>query len=105
MILYIGSDHVIQNPGFDFQQQSLSITSNPQEAICSACRRDAAGVLNTYQLDLNAVTVKVPGQQVLSGFDSYDVILPEDPSGNRIALCSRHALDALQFMGASFVQQ
>lgn len=105
MLLYIGSDHVIQHPRFDIQQQSLSITTNPQDAICAACRRDTAGVLNSYQLDLDAVVVKAPGQEVLSGFDSYDVLLPEDPSDCRIALCSLQALDALQFVGASFVQQ
>lgn len=105
MILYIGSDHVIQNPEFDCQQQSLSLTSNSQDAIRTACRRDAAGVLNSYQLDLDAVIVKEPGQQVLPGFDCYDVILPDDPADNWVALCSRHALDALQFVGASFVQQ
>lgn len=105
MILYIGSDHVIQNPEFDCQQQSLSITLNPQDAIRTACRRDAAGVLNSYQLDLDAVVVKEPGQQVLPGFENYDVVLPDDPTDNRVALCSRHALDALQFVEASFVQQ
>lgn len=105
LTVYLGSDHVIQQPGFDFQKKSLSVTSNRKEAVRTACRRNPVGVLNTYQIDLDAVCVKAPGQQVLQGFESYDVLLPEDPADHRMALCSSHALKLLQFVGASFVQR
>lgn len=105
LTVYLGSDHVIQHPTFDFQKDSLSVTSNLHDAIHAATKKDAVGVLNTYQINLDAVCVKTPSQQVLNGFDDFDVLLSDDPSDNRVALCSRHALRLLEFVGASFVQQ
>lgn len=105
MILYIGSDHVIQQPGFDLRQSSLTVTADSEIAADQACRHNAAGVINAYRIDLDAVTVKMPGQLALEGWDTYDVLLPDDPADSYISLCSHHALDALEFIGASFVHQ
>lgn len=105
LTVYLGSDHVIQQPGFDLQKKFLSVTSNLHDAIQAACKKDAVGVLNTYLIDLDSVCVKAPSQQVLSGFGTYDVLLSDDPAENNVSLCSIHALDSLHFVGASFVQR
>lgn len=105
LTVYLGSDHVIQQPGFEYQKNSLSVSSDPADAIRVACRRSAVGVLNSYQIDLDSVSVKTPGQQVLNGFDAFDVLLSDDPTDSRMILCSNRALKRLRFVGASFVRQ
>lgn len=86
--LYIGSDHVIMNPSFDFQKNKLSVTTDPDNAVRHACRRDAAGVLNTYRIDLDSVS-------------KNDVIMEHDI----VTLYSPDALNAIKFVGASFVHR
>ncbi len=88
LTLYIGSDPVILNPSFDFQKNKLSATTDHDHAVRQACRRDAAGVLNTYRIDLDSVA-------------ENDVVIEQD----RITICSLDALDALNFVGASFVHR
>lgn len=104
LTVYLGSDHVIQQPGFDFRKDYLSVTTNSQEAIRAATKNNIVGVLNTYQIDLDTVCVKTPGQQSLDGFDHFDVLLSDDSADYSVTICSMHGLSALQFVGASFVQ-
>lgn len=103
--IYIGSDHVIQHPKFDFGKNSLKVFSQREPAIRHACRRNAAGVLNTYQLNLDQLTVYGENQETLEGFDSFDVIISDDSTGRDVAICSGKALESLVFLGASFVSQ
>ena len=70
-----------------------------------ACKQDAAGVINTYYLDLDSLSVKAPEQQVLSGFDGYDVVIPQEEAACYISICSEAALNSLVFTNASFVCQ
>lgn len=58
LIVYLGSDHVIQQPGFDFQENTLSMTCNFRDAAAQACKRNAAGILNTYRIDLDLLSDK-----------------------------------------------
>ena len=44
LTVYLGSDHVIQQPGFEYQKNSLSVSSDPADAIRVACRRNAKGL-------------------------------------------------------------
>lgn len=101
--VYLGSDHVIQQPRFGVRQRKLDLSTSRDAAIHQACSHNAAGVLNTYTLDLDVLSVKSPGQETLSGFDSFDVVLPKEKSGCFISICSENALNALEFSSATFV--
>lgn len=88
LIVYLGSDHVVQRPGFDFQKNTLSMTCNFRDAAAQACKRNAAGILNTYRIDLDLLSDK-------------DIVFFND----QVTLCSMDAINALVFIGASFVHQ
>lgn len=88
MILYIGSDHVIQQPSIDFRRDTLSVTTDSAVAAEHACKRNAAGIINAYRFDPESAL-------------QNDIIIKEDS----VAFCSDTALEALKFMGASFVHQ
>ena len=103
--VYLGSDHVIQQPCFGVRKTTLILSTSREAAISQACAHDAAGVLNTYTLDLDQLSVKAPGQEVLGGFESYDVVLPRDAEGCFISICSETALHRLEFADATFVNQ
>ena len=105
ILVYLGSDHVIQHPSFGVREKILRMTTNREVAVSQACEQDAAGVINTYYLDLDSLSVKAPEQQVLSGFDGYDVVIPQEESACYISICSEAALKSLVFTNASFVSQ
>ena len=105
LTVYLGSDHVIQHPKFDFQKDYLSATSSQDDVIKKACSKNVVGVLNTYQINLDSVSVRTPNQQVINGFDCFDVLLSDDSADNSVTICSSHALSSMQFVGASFVRQ
>ena len=105
ILVYLGSDHVIQHPSFGVRENILKMTTDRETAIAQACGQDAAGVINTYYLDLDSLSVKAPEQQVLSGFDGYDVVIPQEESACYISICSEAALKSLVFTNASFVCQ
>ena len=105
ILVYLGSDHVIQHPSFDVRESVLKMTTNREVAISQACEQDTAGVVNSYYLDLDALSVKAPEQQVLSGFDGYDVVIPQEEAACYISICSEAALNSLVFTNASFVCQ
>ena len=105
ILVYLGSDHVIQHPSFGVRENILRMTTNREVAVSQACEQDAAGVINTYYLDLDSLSVKAPEQQVLNGFDGYDVVIPQEESACYIPTCSEAALKSLVFTNASFVSQ
>lgn len=105
ILVYLGSDHVIQHPSFGVREKILKMTTDREVAISQACKQDAAGVINTYYLDLDSLSVKAPEQQVLNGFDGYDVVIPQEESACYISICSEAALKSLVFTNASFVSQ
>ena len=105
ILVYLGSDHVIQHPSFGVRENILKMTTDREVAVSQACEQDAAGVINTYYLDLDSLSVKAPEQQVLSGFDGYDVVIPKEESSCYISICSEAALNSLVFTNASFVSQ
>ena len=105
ILVYLGSDHVMQHPSFDVREKILKLTTDREVAISQACEQDAAGVINTYYLDLDSLSVKAPEQQVLSGFDGYDVVIPQEEAACYISICSEAALNSLVFTNASFVSQ
>lgn len=81
------------------------MTTDRDVAISQACEQDAAGVINTYFLDLDSLSVKAPEQQVLDGFESFDVVIPREEAACYISICSETALNSLVFTNASFVCQ
>ena len=105
ILVYLGSDHVIQPPSFGVRENILKMTTDREVAISQACEQDAAGVINTYSLDLDSLSVKAPEQQVLSGFDGYDVVIPQEEADCNISICSEAALNSLVFTNASSVSQ
>ena len=105
ILVYLGSDHVIQHPSFGVRENILKMTTDREVAISQACEQDAAGVINTYSLDLDSLSVKAPEQQVLNGFDGYDVVIPQEEAACYISICSEAALNSLVFTNASFVCQ
>lgn len=105
ILVYLGSDHVIQRPCFGVRENILKMTTDREVAISQACEQDAAGIINTYYLDLDSLSVKAPEQQVLNGFDGYDVVIPQEESSCYISICSEAALNSLVFTNASFVCQ
>lgn len=102
MIVYLGSDHVIQQPCFGLREHTLRLATTREAAIRQACRRHAAGILNAYLLDLGRLTVKTPEQEAPNGPGSYDVLLPEG-TDSYLSLCSEQAIHSLEFSSASFV--
>ena len=105
ILVYLGSNHVIQHPSFGVREKILKMTTDREVAISQACKQDAAGVINTYSLDLDSLSVKAPEQQVLNGFDGYDVVIPQEEDACYISICSEAALNSLVFTNASFVSQ
>lgn len=105
LVVYLGSDHVIQEPGFDFRKHSLRLSADAESAIEQACSRNAAGILNTYRLDLDALSVRGLRQEAISGFEDVDVEFASDAGGEFVSLRSQSALNSLMFVGASFVSQ
>ena len=101
MILYIGSEHVIQEPHFDLMQDSLRAESDRDTGTRKACQRDYAGVLNTYRLDLQSLNVI----QQSEGADSAeaDVVICKNPGDSYVSIRSQKALKQLSFLGACFV--
>ena len=100
--MYLGSNHVIQHPPFGIRENILKLTTDREVAISQACKQDAAGVSNTYYLDLDSLSVKAPEQQVLNGFDGYDVMIPKEETPKYISICTEAALKSLVFAKASF---
>lgn len=97
IFVYLGSDHVIQQPVFDLREKKLTLSATREAAVRQACSQDAAGIVNVYALDLESL--RVHGGQQENARDC-DVALPGN--GN-IAICSEAALQALEFSGATFV--
>lgn len=104
-IVYLGSDHVIKTPDFELRKNSLRLSMDIKEAARQATRHNAAGILNAYRLDLDRLCVKAPFQEILDGFEQFDVEFPVDPEDNHLSLCSENALRSLEFLSASFVNQ
>ena len=105
ILVYLGSDHVIQHPCFGVRENILKMTTDREVAISQACEQDAAGIINAYYLDLDSLSVKAPEQQVLDGFDFYDVVIPQEESEEYISICSEAGLKSLVFENASLVSQ
>lgn len=103
ILVYLGSDHVIQHPSFGMRENVLNVTTDRETAISQACKQNAAGIINAYYLDLDSLSVKAPEQQVLEDFDRYDVVIPQDGSGRYVSICTEAALNSLVFANASFV--
>lgn len=99
--VYLGSDHVIQQPCFDVREEKLRLSTSRAAAIHQACQNDAAGVLNMYALDLDKLRVKAT-EDSGNAVDHYDVVRSSESD---IAICSEAALQSLVFTGASFVSQ
>lgn len=105
ILVYLGSDHVIQHLCFGVRENILKMTTDREVAISQACEQDAAGIINAYYLDLDSLSVKAPEQQVLDGFESFDVVIPREESASYISICTEAALNSLVFANASFVCQ
>lgn len=104
LTVYLGSDHVIQQPEYDFQKDYLTVTLNSNDAIRSACKNNAVGVLNSYRIQLDSICVHTQTSQTPDNSIPVDVIVSDDPTNKKVFLCTEKALEQLSFLGASFVQ-
>lgn len=99
MLVYLSSDHVIRQPSFGLKKEWLNLATNQAAALKGA--KDPVSVLNAYYLDLDRLRVKAPGQEVLNGFEDYDVVLSPEGHGS-VSICTDNGLKALEFSDALF---
>ena len=45
ILVYLGSDHVIQHPSFGVREKILKLTTDREAAISQACEQDALPVM------------------------------------------------------------
>ena len=102
MVVYLGSDHVIKTPDFDFRKNSLRISTTLEDAKQQAHKKVGIGVISAYQLNLEHLVSIEDGQSVLSGFENVDVIQHTCQDECSLSLCSERALKALSFLEATF---
>lgn len=100
ILVYLGSDHVIQHPSFGVRENAMMMTTDRKAAISQACKQDATGVVNSYYLDLDSLSIKAPEQQVLDGFDCYDKVIPQEELAGYISIRSEAWLKFLLFENA-----
>ena len=74
MVVYLGSDHVIKTPDFDFRKNSLRVSTTFEDAKNQAHEKVGIGVVSVYQLDLEHLSSIEDGQSVLDGFENVDVM-------------------------------
>ena len=100
MVVYIGSDHVIKTPEFDFRKNSLRVSTTLEDAKQQAHKK--AGIVSAYQLNLEHLVSIEDGQSVLDGFENVDIIQHTCQNVCSLSLCSERALKALSFLEATF---
>lgn len=103
MILYIGSEHVIQEPHFDVMKDSLRVETDRSIGMQKACQHFQAGVLNSYSLNLQPLTI-INGSESEQVYDA-DVVMYENSDDHFVSIRSPKALKQLTFLGAAFVSR
>lgn len=104
MIVYLGSDHVIKTPGFDFRKHSLRVSTAFEDAQRKALEKVPVGVVSVFKLDLEHLSSIEDGQSVLDGFENVDIIQHTCQDECSLSLCSERALKALTFLEATFTK-
>lgn len=102
MVVYLGSDHVIKTPDFDFRKNSLRVSTTFEDAKQQAHKKVGIGFVSVYQLNLEHLVSIEDGQSVLDGFENVDVIQHTCQDACCLSLCSERALNALSFLEATF---
>ena len=102
MVVYLGSDHVIKTPDFDFRKQSLRVSTTFEDAKNQAHKKVGIGVVSIFQLDMEPLSSIEDGQSLLDGFENVDVIQHTCQDECSLSLCSERALKALSFLEATF---
>ena len=102
MVVYLGSDHVIKTPDFDFRKNSLRVSTTLEDAKQQAHKKVGIGVVSAYQLNLEHLVSIEDGQSVLDGFENVDVIQHTCQDECSLSLCSERALRSLSFLEATF---
>ena len=100
MVVYLGSDHVIKTPDFDFRKNSLRVSTTLEDAKQQAHKK--VGIVSAYQLNLEHLVSIEDGQSVLSGFENVDIIQHTWQDACSLSLCSERALKSLTFLEATF---
>lgn len=101
MVVYLGSDHVIKTPDFDFRKNSLRVSTTFEDAKQQAHKKVGIGVVSIYQLNLEHLVSIEDGQSVLDGFENVDIIQHTCQNVCSLSLCSERALKALSFLEAT----
>ena len=74
MVVYLGSDHVIKTPDFDFRKNSLRVSTTLEDAKQQAHKKVGIGVVSVYQFNLEHLVSIEDGQRILDGFENVDVL-------------------------------
>lgn len=86
--LFYGTDHVVMKPTLGLRGEAVYMTADETAAVKQACQENAAGIINTYRLDIGSL--------------ADDDLTMED--GFAI-LRTAKAADSLTFIGASLTHR
>lgn len=100
--VYLGSDHVIKTPDFDFRKNSLRVSTTIEDAKQQAHKMVGMGVVSVYQLDLEYLVTLEDIQGTRNCEENVDIIHHTSQTEHCLYLCSEQALKALSFVGATF---
>lgn len=87
MTVFYGTDHVVMKPTLGLCGEAVYMAMDEGAAVKQACQKNAAGIINTYQLDIDSLG---------------DDLTMED--GFAI-LHTFNAVDSLTFIGASLTHR
>ena len=100
--VYLGSDHVIKTPDFDFRKNSLRVSTTIEDAKQQAHKMVGMGFVSVYQLDLEYLVTLEDIQGTRNCEENVDIIHHTSQTEYCLYLCSEQALKALSFVGATF---
>lgn len=100
--VYLGSDHVIKTPDFDFRKNSLRVSTTIEDAKQQAHKMVGMGVVSVHQLDLEYLVTLEDVQGTRNCAENVDIIHHTSQTEYCLYLCSEQAFKALSFVGATF---
>lgn len=88
MTLFYGTDHVVMKPTLGLCGEAVYMATDERPAVKQACQKNAAGIINTYCLDIDSL-----GDDDLTMEDGFAI------------LHTVNAVDSLTFIGASLTHR
>lgn len=88
MTLLYGTDHVVMKPTLGLCGEAIYMATGERTAVKQACQKNAAGIINTYHLDIDSLA-----DGDLKMEDGFAI------------LRTARAMDSLTFIGASLTHR